>query len=74
MNKEKLFRFLIAHPGKIIGVLIGLLFGILVITLGFFKTIFLCICAYIGYFLGNKADKKEDLWKILDQILPFKGK
>ena len=70
MSKEQILEVLLKHYGKIIGVFLGLLVSILVITLGFIKTIFISLCVYIGYFFGNKVDKKENIWELLDRILP----
>jgi uncharacterized membrane protein len=55
---------------RVIGVVAGLLIGILFLLLGFFKTIFLMICVGLGFFIGNKLDKKEDLIDFLDRLLP----
>ncbi len=55
---------------RVIGVLAGLGIGILFLFLGFFQTIFLLICVGLGFFIGNKLDKKEDLMDFLDRLLP----
>ncbi|MFZ5966268.1 MAG: DUF2273 domain-containing protein [Bacillota bacterium] len=70
MDKEKIFELLIRNHGKFIGVTVGLSFGVLVITIGLIKTLFLSLCIYIGYSIGNKIDRKEDVLAILDKILP----
>lgn len=70
MSKEQILEVLLKHYGKIIGIFLGLLVSILVISLGFIKTIFISLCVYIGYFIGNKVDKKENIWELLDRILP----
>ena len=55
---------------RVIGVVAGLVIGILFLLLGFFQTIFLLICVGLGFFIGNKLDKKEDLMDFLDRLLP----
>ena len=55
---------------RVIGVIAGLVIGILFLFLGFFQTIFLLICVGLGFFIGNKLDKKEDLMDFLDRLLP----
>ena len=55
---------------RVIGVISGLVIGILFLLLGFFQTIFLLICVGLGFFIGNKLDKKEDLMDFLDRLLP----
>lgn len=55
---------------RVIGVVAGLIVGLLFLFLGFFQTIFLLICVGLGFFIGNKLDKKEDLMDFLDRLLP----
>lgn len=58
------------HSGKIIGVATGLLIGILVIALGFWRTLFLAICVSVGFYIGKKIDDREDLSDIWDRFIP----
>lgn len=60
------------HRGRMIGLLAGLIVGILFLTLGFFKTIFLLLCIGFGFFIGDKIDNQEDLFKLLEKIWPKK--
>lgn len=69
MNKEKLLIFFNSHSGEIIGAVIGALFAVFVIFIGFWKTVFIGICTFIGYYIGKKVSKDE-LFEILDKILP----
>lgn len=70
MKKDKLYNFYRSHKGEIIGAGIGALFGILVICFGFWKTIFVGICTFIGYYIGHKFQNKDELIDLLDRILP----
>jgi len=70
MKYEDWLGFIKVHKGKIIGILLGLVFGILVLSIGFWQTIFLSICIYIGYAIGGMTDKKEKFMAFLDKILP----
>jgi uncharacterized membrane protein len=45
------------HPGKVTGSLVGLFLGILIVTLGFFKTLFIGICLCVGLVAGIRADE-----------------
>ena len=45
------------------------LLGVVVLWLGFFQALFLMICIGLGFFIGNKLDKKEDLLEWLDRLL-----
>ncbi len=58
------------HKGVIIGVALGLLVGILMLSIGFFATLFLAICAGIGALFGTKNKLRKRLLEILDKILP----
>nr|WP_255688611.1 DUF2273 domain-containing protein [Tepidanaerobacter sp. GT38] len=55
---------------EIIGGIVGLIIGIIIITLGFFKTIFVILCTVLGYYIGKNVDKKDDILNLLDKILP----
>ena len=59
---------------EIIGGIVGLIIGIIIITLGFFKTLVLSICITIGYYLGKKADNKEDIIQLIERLLNTHGK
>jgi len=56
--EEVLFDFLRKHWGKLLGVLLGLVVGLLMILIGFWKTIFILICIFIGYLLGKRIDEE----------------
>lgn len=58
------------HSGKIIGIVLGLLIGICIIAFGFFHTLFVALCAIIGYVVGKRIDEKEDIMEILEKLLP----
>lgn len=70
MNSKLLEEIWQNHSGKLLGVLLGFLFGILVITFGFFRTLFVVFCVIAGYVVGKRIDQKEDIMEILDKLLP----
>jgi uncharacterized membrane protein len=74
MDLQKLLDFYFNNKGKVTGVILGLLFGILVISVGFFKTLFLSICVSIGYFIGKKIDNNEDLVYLIEKLLNTQDK
>lgn len=55
---------------KFFGSFLGLLIGILILTIGFFKTIFIIFTTVVGYLLGSKSYSKMDLINLLEKILP----
>jgi uncharacterized membrane protein len=64
------FEFIKTHRGQIIGIGLGMLVGVLILTIGFFRTLFLAICVGIGAFFGTKNKFRSKLFEILDKILP----
>ena len=73
MVKEIFLEFLqtlIRNKGKTIGTLFGFVIAILVISIGFFKTLFIVLCTWLGYFLGKKTDNQENIREIIERILP----
>jgi len=70
-KKENGFvKFIKTHKGAIIGIFLGLVAGVLMLTIGFFATLFLSICVGIGAFFGSNNKYKKKLFAILDKILP----
>ncbi|KRQ86833.1 hypothetical protein ABG79_01324 [Caloramator mitchellensis] len=74
MWKEYLINFVNQNRGKSLGCAIGLLFALFVLLIGFFKTIFILICSYIGYYIGRKIDNNEDLSEFFGNLLFSKWK
>lgn len=58
------------HRGKIIGGILGLVAGIIIITLGFFKALFIVLCSIGGFYIGNIIDNNISIRDIIDKILP----
>ncbi len=71
MNEQiGFFEFIKTHRGIITGIGLGFLIGVLILAIGFFKTLFLAICVGIGAFFGTKNKLRKKLFEILDKILP----
>lgn len=70
MGKEKLAKFYKSHKSEIIGAGIGAVFAIFVIILGFWNTIFIGLCTFVGYYIGHRFSSKDQLIELLDRILP----
>lgn len=70
----RLNEYIMGNKGKTFGGLIGFLIAILVLTIGFFKTLFIVFCTWIGYFFGSKVDNKEDLKKFFYHIFSLRRK
>ena len=65
---EALLKYIKSNIGKTIGTFIGIIFGIMILSLGFFKTIFIILCASLGSVLGEKIDEGENLKDILLKV------
>jgi uncharacterized membrane protein len=66
---ERILKELIKNRGKVIGLLAGLTFGIMVIKVGFWQTLFITLCLYIGYIIGKRIDDNESLQEVIERIL-----
>ncbi len=59
---EKYFIYIVnEHRGKAIGVSLGLLASVLFISFGFWQTLFIVLCIFIGYQVGKKIDQQVDM-------------
>ena len=70
MLKEYLLNYYNNNRGKVNGALIGLVLSILILCIGFFKTLLIALFVFGGYYIGKKVDNKEDIIEFLDRILP----
>ena len=62
---NKFLNYIKFNTGKFLGITIGVIVGIMVITMGFIKTVFIILCAAIGYAIGDKIDEGENLKDIM---------
>ena len=70
MLKEYLLNYYNNNRGKVNGALIGLVLSILILSIGFFRTLLIALFVFGGYYIGKKVDNKEDIIEFLDRILP----
>lgn len=70
MLKDKIFEIIVNNHGKVIGCFLGLILAVIILIIGFFRTIFICLLILAGYYIGSKIDNRESLNEILDRILP----
>lgn len=68
---EKISMFLVwgidNHPGKLIGTSIGLVLGLLMVTLGFWRTLLLALFAILGFVLGKRQDEYKTITTWLER-------
>lgn len=72
--KEELSQFIYLNRRKLFGALIGLIIGILILTIGFFKTLLLFLTTLVGYYLGMRWRFEEDLKDFILRIIPDRFK
>jgi len=59
------------HRGKFLGSCAGLLVALSIIRIGFWWTVFIVLCCYVGYHIGRRVDdQKENLVEIIERYLP----
>jgi uncharacterized membrane protein len=61
-------RLLDEHPGKLLGTVSGFLLGLLVVLLGFWKTLVLFLYVVIGFLLGKSQDDHKKHLEWLDRF------
>lgn len=57
------------HPGKLIGTSVGFFLGILIVTLGFWRTLVLTMVTVLGFILGKSQDDHNIITAWLERIL-----
>jgi uncharacterized membrane protein len=57
------------HPGKLIGTSVGFILGLLMVTLGFWRTLVLSLLVVLGFFLGKRQDDHQEITEWLERIL-----
>ncbi len=72
--QEEVKKFISRNPKRTAGALLGLLAGILILTIGFFKTLLLALTTLIGYYLGSRFSIEEDLKDLIMKIIPERFK
>jgi len=71
MDREKLLEFYNSHRGGINGALIGFVIAVVILIIGFFKTMFIALCVGIGYYIGKRISEDKDyIRNLLDRVLP----
>ena len=61
------------HRGKVIGVAAGIFFGFIYLFFGFWDMLIFGFIVLVGFYIGNKLDRKEsfvmleDIWRYLTQ-------
>ncbi len=57
------------HPGKLIGTSLGLGIGLLVVILGFWRTLVIALFVSVGFYLGKRKDENLGLLSWIDNFI-----
>jgi len=63
-------KILTLYRGRIVGTILGLGFALVYIHYGFLRTVFILLCAAVGYYIGMRVDGDEDLRALIERLLP----
>lgn len=70
--KEKFIHFYRGHKAGVWGAGAGLLIGVIILGLGFWKTVFLVFCALLGFVFGKIYVSDTPLGQSLRRIFRFR--
>ncbi|RCW50540.1 MULTISPECIES: DUF2273 domain-containing protein [unclassified Halanaerobium] len=71
---DNLYQFYFKNQSRVIGAVIGFIIGILILSIGFFKTLLLVITTGLGYVIGSRWNIEEDMKTLIDKIIPERFK
>ncbi|WP_088226396.1 DUF2273 domain-containing protein [Desulfosporosinus sp. FKB] len=57
------------HPGKFIGTVSGFALGLLMVTLGFWRTMVLIFFVILGFIIGKRQDDHQDIMTWLEKTI-----
>ncbi|MCS1350783.1 DUF2273 domain-containing protein [Mechercharimyces sp. CAU 1602] len=61
-----------AYRGRLIGTTMGLICGFIYLAVGIWKTLLFLLFVGIGYSLGRRKDRHEELSDVIHRIMPTK--
>ncbi len=71
---NELIRWIESNKGKAIGGIVGFIVAILVLTIGFFKTLFIIICIGLGIYIGSVNNKAEKIQRLIERLFSSPNK
>ena len=67
---EKFFQEILEqHRGKLAGVLVGLVGAVLILTFGFWRSLFVIFCIVVGYFIGKRIDDNQSFNSLIKKFM-----
>lgn len=56
--------------GQCLGLFAGIVLALMILLIGFWRTVFIVLCGGVGLYIGRKADREEDFFgRIADAFL-----
>lgn len=65
---QTLLQLLDRHPGKVIGMLLGFVAGLIVVLLGFWRSVLLALFVLAGFYFGKRHDEHQDFSQFLERF------
>lgn len=65
---DEIMGYIKANKSKTLGAFLGFLIGVLILTIGFFKTIFIALCTWVGFIVGSKSYNWKDIKEFLIRL------
>lgn len=65
---EIFLQLLDEHPGKVLGAVIGFILGLIVVVLGFWRTLVIALFVAVGTYLGSRQDEHKDFGQLLEML------
>ncbi|NMA86332.1 MAG: DUF2273 domain-containing protein [Tissierellia bacterium] len=65
---NELINWIGNNIGRTLGGITGFIIAILVLTIGFFKTLFMVICIGLGIYIGGINNKREKFKALIEKL------
>lgn len=72
-KKERWFKQLKPYRFRIIWSTLFFLIALLILLIGFWKTVILIVFAFVGYIIGKMRDEDLDIYSLIDTVRSMIG-
>ncbi|MDA9470016.1 DUF2273 domain-containing protein [Enterococcus sp. 5H] len=72
-KKERWFKQLKPYRFRIIWSTLFFLMALLILLIGFWKTVILIVFAFVGYIIGKMRDEDLDIYSLIDTVRSMIG-
>lgn len=66
--KEFFAKMWAEQRGATLGVIIGVSLAAIILSFGFWQSVLLVLCGWIGFVIGARADSREDLKRMMNHV------